>query len=192
MSFKEDKNDIIEFHKEICQKRKMNYRVLIECEESEGDFLPILEEQADINESCEPVKNDDFEEFCSDLEITRNKNNLHLESNYDVKQILEDFISPIQSIEIFSIFQEAFNYLKLTNQNWLNSIISKLDSKAKKYLREILQIKKIEIEEDNQKITVTRKLIKVAAKKKEMRNALDINTFNLTSENISTDIYFEY
>ena len=190
ISHKEGKNDVSASHQEICKKRKIDYDSLIECEET---FLQTVEKKGNINQSFESLEKDDFEEAYSDSEKQKNENDLPFNPNHDVQKILEDFISPIKSLEIFSIFQDAFYNLKLTNQNWLTFIISKLDPEAKIFLNHILQIKKIEIEEDNKIFTVSRRLIKVGEKKKFLTKENSINTFNYSAnENINTNLYFDY
>jgi hypothetical protein len=177
-----EKNEKVK-NETIGLKRTINYNALNEFDE-DFRFLKIDNDNDIIDESNnlqDSIIKESFDAIDSDT------NSLNEETLIDdAHQILEDFICPIKSIDVFAIFQEAYSYKKSKDQNWFQSMISELDDGNKKCLSQILQTKRFEIEKKEKKVTISRRLVKVTKPKSH------INLYNSFKEMANTNIYFDF
>lgn len=84
----------------------------------------------------------------------------------EIKIILEKMITKIKDMDEFEYFKYAVLELKSRNLTLFNVIYSSLSETNRSYLHEVLQTKRISIQNDASLTTEARKIVKVKTKKK--------------------------
>ena len=103
----------------------------------------------------------------------------------EVKEIHDNLIGPSKFFDEYIIFQKCFDKIKISFKEIVESWINKLNLKERQHLNNIMQIKRINIINNNPQnpvITIPRKVVKIKRDGNVNVNIPD-NNFNNTPSN---------